>query len=117
VFVDKSVKAIEAIARLPVMKMSVACALYAGCADSVLKKLENMGETFNCVYVDPPYYSSEIENILPQLAVSKLLTAGSYVLFEHPVKKSLPETIGSLNTKKKYKYGDTSLTVYEFFQD
>ncbi|MEO5358719.1 MAG: 16S rRNA (guanine(966)-N(2))-methyltransferase RsmD [Nitrospirae bacterium YQR-1] len=117
VFVDKSVKTIETITSLPLFKIGGTSAAYIGDARSVLKKLENMGETFNCVYVDPPYYSSEIENILPLLSVSKVLTVGSYVLFEHPEKKSLPESIGFLTKKKKYKYGDTLLTVYEFFQD
>ncbi|MBF0466377.1 MAG: 16S rRNA (guanine(966)-N(2))-methyltransferase RsmD [Nitrospirae bacterium] len=117
VFVDKSAKAIEAIVSIPDFKMSGSCAAFVGDAKSVLKKLENLNETFNCIYIDPPYYSNEIENILPVIASSKVLTADSYVILEHPSKKTLPHTVGNLITKKQYTYGDVSLTLYEFFQD
>ncbi|QWR77331.1 16S rRNA (guanine(966)-N(2))-methyltransferase RsmD [Candidatus Magnetomonas plexicatena] len=117
VFVDRSAKAIEAIVSIPAFKISGSCAAFVGVAKSVLKKLENINETFNCIYIDPPYYSDEIENIMPVIASTKVLTAGCHVILEHPAKKQLPHAIGNLITKKQYKYGDISLTVYEFLQD
>ena len=67
---------------------------------------------YDIVYLDPPYHSEELEKMLPFLGEGKILHEGGVVVVEHFSKKSIPEAINLLSLKKRYKYGDTSLTVY-----
>lgn len=67
---------------------------------------------YDIVYLDPPYHSEELAKMLPLLGEGKLLKEDSVVVVEHFSKKSIPEGIKLLSLKKRYKYGDTSLTVY-----
>ena len=67
---------------------------------------------YDIVYLDPPYYSEELANMLPLLGEGRILKEGGVVVVEHFSKTSIPEGVKWLTLKKRYKYGDTSLTVY-----
>ena len=67
---------------------------------------------YDIVYLDPPYHSEELANMLPLLGEGKILQEGGEVVVEHFSKKSIPEGVKFLALKKRYKYGDTHLTVY-----
>jgi len=67
---------------------------------------------YDIVYLDPPYHSDELAKILPILGEGQVLKEGGVVVVEHSSKMSIPEAINLLSLKKRYKYGDTSLTVY-----
>jgi len=67
-------------------------------------------DKFDIVFMDPPYQSDEVMKILPYL--KWILCKDAFVLVEHYFKKTLPERIDDLIVKKRYKYGDTSLTLY-----
>ena len=67
---------------------------------------------YDIVYLDPPYHSGELTKILPLLGEGKILKEGGVVVVEHFSKTSMPEGVKLLSLKKRYKYGDTSLTVY-----
>jgi 16S rRNA (guanine(966)-N(2))-methyltransferase RsmD len=67
---------------------------------------------YDIVYLDPPYHSEELARMLPVLGEGKILKQGSLVVVEHSSKTSLPDSVKLLTLKKRYKYGDTSLTVY-----
>lgn len=69
-------------------------------------------ETFDIIFLDPPYASGELEIALPLLAGGDILKDKGIVIAEHSTKKILPPETGSLGLKKIYKYGDTSLSVY-----
>jgi 16S rRNA (guanine966-N2)-methyltransferase len=74
------------------------------------------GEAFDFIFIDPPYQSEEIMKILPLLSDGLILSRDGIIIVEHFSKIALPEEIGNLKTKKTYKYGDTSLTTYEFVE-
>lgn len=67
---------------------------------------------FDIIFLDPPYYSGELEDILSNLADARIVQDGGIVIAEHLSKKRLPEEIGTLRQKKAYKYGDTMLTLF-----
>jgi 16S rRNA (guanine(966)-N(2))-methyltransferase RsmD len=67
---------------------------------------------YDIVYLDPPYHSGELAKILPLLGEGKILKEDSLVVVEHFSKTSIPGSVKLLSLKKRYKYGDTSLTVY-----
>jgi 16S rRNA (guanine(966)-N(2))-methyltransferase RsmD len=67
---------------------------------------------YDIVYLDPPYHSEELVKMLPLLGEGKILKEGGVVIVEHFSKTAIPEGVKLLTLKKRYKYGDTSLTVY-----
>ncbi len=79
-----------------------------------LKKARDRGDTFDFIFVDPPYRSGELMKVLPFIAEGGLLKEDGVVIVEHPSKKLLPETIGILRQKKRYVYGDTALTTFVY---
>ena len=78
-------------------------------ADFVSKSLEGDVDVF---FLDPPYDSDELINVLPLIAESASLTDETRVLAEHRSSMTLPDEFGRLYKKKTYKYGDTTLSLY-----
>ena len=67
---------------------------------------------YDIFFIDPPYKSDEIEEVLPIIGKNRLLRDGGVVIVEHFSKKKVPETAGNLRITKIYRYGDTTLTLY-----
>ncbi|HWR57961.1 MAG TPA: 16S rRNA (guanine(966)-N(2))-methyltransferase RsmD [Thermodesulfovibrionales bacterium] len=70
------------------------------------------GKRYDIVFLDPPYHSGELMEVLPLIGEGNILEEGSLVIAEHFFKTRLPDTIEGLGLIKSYKYGDTVLTVY-----
>jgi 16S rRNA (guanine(966)-N(2))-methyltransferase RsmD len=81
-------------------------------AESFIKKKLAKKESFDIIFLDPPYGSDELENILPLLGKCDTLAENAIVMAEHSSKVGLPDEPGSLRKKKTYRYGDTALTLY-----
>lgn len=73
-------------------------------------------DRFDIVFVDPPYYSDEMDRLLPVLGEGEMLSEDAVVIAEHRSKKTLPDEVGRLIKKKQYKYGDTMLTLFRKVQ-
>ncbi len=69
-------------------------------------------QSFDFIFIDPPYTSDEVEKILPRLKQGDIIAEDGEVIIEHHHKKSLPEKIGIFLLIKKYKYGETLLSFY-----
>ncbi len=81
-------------------------------APSALKALEDAGERFRLVFIDPPYQGRLLEKALQFLADSKLLDDGSIVIAEHSNRETLRGEFGSLRQFDGRTYGDTILDFY-----
>ncbi|MFA5353412.1 MAG: 16S rRNA (guanine(966)-N(2))-methyltransferase RsmD [Thermodesulfovibrionales bacterium] len=79
--------------------------------------LRKNSRSFDIIFADPPYGSSELELILPEIMNRGLAGERGIVILEHPSKKALPSHSGALELKKTYKYGDTSLSLYRAFHE
>jgi len=69
-------------------------------------------ESFDIIFLDPPYQSDEIERVLPYIGEYDILKDDGCVLVEHFSKLALPDHIQKIKQIKNYKYGDTMLTLY-----
>ncbi|VAX29236.1 16S rRNA (guanine(966)-N(2))-methyltransferase [hydrothermal vent metagenome] len=78
-----------------------------------LKKAPEYGDTFDFIFIDPSYQSGEVMKVLPFIAEGGILKDGGMVMVEHFSRKLLPESVGSLRQKKRYIYGDTTLTTFK----
>lgn len=86
-------------------------------ASAFIKRAQKEGTLkADIIFLDPPYLSDELDRILPLIAEAGrgVLAPEALVVAEHATrKKTLAGTIGELKKKKSYRYGDTTLTVYE----
>ena len=71
---------------------------------------KNSRDTYDLVFLDPPYASGLLEQILPLVAVK--LRVGGSVVCETDAEKELPETIDSMSLVKSGKYGKAKLWFY-----
>jgi len=86
--------------------------VYSEKADDFIKRSSLSGIRFDIIFADPPYASDEIMKIVQMIAENDLLSEGGCFLAEHSSKLTLPEHSGALSCLKKYKYGDTMLSLY-----
>ena len=70
--------------------------------------------TFDIIFLDPPYASDELKNVLPIIDKSNLLADDGIVIVEHSSKHILSNQFENLTLKKTYRYGDTALTLYRY---
>lgn len=67
---------------------------------------------FDVVFADPPYRTDDMKTILTVLSADMLAPDGVLVL-EHLSSMSAPEEIGGFERPRRYRYGDTTLSVYK----
>ena len=77
-----------------------------------LQYLQNCRETFDIVFLDPPYAEVFLENALNKLAEIDILESGAIIVAERPVDKELPWELPGFTKSRDYKYGNTFLTLY-----
>ncbi len=77
-----------------------------------LRKEEGRGHRYRIVFLDPPYRSDELVEVLPLIGEGCILEDDGLVVAEHFSKTRLPEDIKGLRLIRSYKYGDTMLSVY-----
>ncbi|MBE0427114.1 MAG: 16S rRNA (guanine(966)-N(2))-methyltransferase RsmD [Nitrospirae bacterium] len=82
-------------------------------AEEFLKKAFVIKEIFDIFFVDPPYYSEEIEKVLPLIGEKGLLNENGLIIVEHFFKKRVTENLDNLKIHRSYRYGDTMLTFYK----
>ncbi len=75
--------------------------------------LSKTEDQFDIIFVDPPYASDEIDTVLPMIDRLPVLRHEGIVIAEHSSKRTLPEMSGDLMLVKRYKYGDTALTLFK----
>jgi 16S rRNA (guanine(966)-N(2))-methyltransferase RsmD len=81
-------------------------------ARAALAALADAGESFDVIYVDPPYASDLYEKALEQAGRNGLLGEDGVVVAEHFHKRALPERIGALARTREVRVGDHRLSFY-----
>ncbi len=77
-----------------------------------LSFLENAGESFRLVFLDPPYRQGMGIQVLNRLASSPLLDESSVVVVEFAAGEAVPLEFGTLREFDRRTYGDTSLAFF-----
>jgi 16S rRNA (guanine966-N2)-methyltransferase len=76
-----------------------------------LKFLENCHQSFDIIFLDPPYQSEYYEKVFSLLNKNpSILKPDGILIVEYGTKAQLPDILFSRG--KSYKYGDTSITLY-----
>jgi 16S rRNA (guanine966-N2)-methyltransferase len=80
---------------------------------SVASALGYLAESYDLVFLDPPYAQArETGAALELLAGSAILAAEARVVVCHPSREPLGEYYGTLAQIKDRRYGDTAVTIY-----
>lgn len=76
------------------------------------KKESEKDVKYDIIFLDPPYYTEELTRVLPIIGEGDILKESGVVIVEHSSRKEPPEAVKRLKAVKKYRYGDTMLTLY-----
>lgn len=79
---------------------------------NILATLKVQGQTFDVIFLDPPYRASLVEDTLQQLGDGQLLSEDGQVIAEHFFKRVLPERYGRLRRVRVARFGDVALSFY-----
>ena len=77
-----------------------------------LQFLSQCRETFDIIFLDPPYAEVFLENSIKKISEIDILQSGGIIVTERPVEKALNLEIDGFSRSKDYKYGRTLITLY-----
>ena len=77
-----------------------------------LQFLKTTKESFNIIFLDPPYAEVFLENALKMITEIDILQSGGIIVTERPLGKELPFEFPGYTRSKDYKYSKTILTIY-----
>jgi 16S rRNA (guanine966-N2)-methyltransferase len=78
-----------------------------------LRSLARQGESFDVIFLDPPYQRNWVKACLEAIARENLLRASGTLVVEHSAREQPEAEYGSLILKDQRKYGDTWLSFFE----
>ncbi|MFC1987140.1 16S rRNA (guanine(966)-N(2))-methyltransferase RsmD [Chloroflexota bacterium] len=79
---------------------------------SVAKALSFLDKEYSIILIDPPYADDSIDNLLEQVATSKLVGTDTALVVTHYTHRSLNSTYARLNLIKEHRHGDSCIAVY-----
>ena len=114
VFIEHHRPAVDLIRRnLAALKIEAEYRLLTSAALAGLERLAEDGETFDYVFLDPPYDAiREYHQILREFGRGKLLQPSSLVIAEHSRHVVLEEQYVSLRRSRLLRHGDAQLAFY-----
>ena len=74
--------------------------------------LKNTNESFDIIFLDPPYAEVFLENSLKMITEIDILQSGGIIVTERPLGKELLWNFPGYTRSKDYKYSKTVLTIY-----
>ena len=68
---------------------------------------------YTIVFADPPYAeASDLPALLAEPATDDLFAMDAWLVIEHAAKTALPMSLGCTQFLRRYRYGDTALSLY-----
>lgn len=82
-------------------------------AERALKLFAEEGQTFDLVFLDPPYAQQKIVEQVEEMLEKRLINDGGCVICETDRSAGLPDEISELSLKKRQIYGGTEIVIYQ----
>ena len=112
VFCDKSLDSIKIIkSNIEKARVVDRSQIVSGDFKRCLRDMEAKNQSFDMIFVDPPYYEGLFEEVLDTIRSYKILKKDGIVIVEHDAKRPIGQVEG-LEVYKEKKYGITMLTFY-----
>ena len=80
---------------------------------SVSKALTFLNNSYDIIFIDPPYSNLSTNNLLVNLAKSNLLVKNSTAVLCHANRSPLNSNYDGLHLVKQRRYGDTFIFIYQ----
>jgi 16S rRNA (guanine(966)-N(2))-methyltransferase RsmD len=113
-FVESDQTALRVLrANLAHCGLDTAAAIHACSAAAFLKHRAKAALQHDLVFADPPYQHGRLAELWAALAETPAITPGALIVLEHSSKSSVPSVREHLNLLRQYRYGDTTLSVFE----
>ena len=77
-----------------------------------LSYLSHCRETFDLIFLDPPYAEIFLENALKSISEIDILSECGILICERSAEKTLPALIGCLHVSREYRYGRVAVSLY-----
>jgi 16S rRNA (guanine966-N2)-methyltransferase len=115
VLVDASVEACRVIRdNLSRVGQADRCRVLTIGAGRALRHLEQQHESFDLIFIDPPYGQRLVERTLTIIAQMSILRATGVIVAEHSVRDPVGERYGDLVLHDRRRYGDTMLSFFRW---
>jgi 16S rRNA (guanine(966)-N(2))-methyltransferase RsmD len=82
-----------------------------------IRRLEAQKKSFDLIFLDPPYATSEGKNCLNLLASSRLFNFQTVIILEHASGEDYPCEINKFSLSRRKNYGSTTVSFYEVKND
>jgi len=80
---------------------------------NVSKAINFLNGSYDIIFIDPPYSNSTANNLLANLAKSKLLERNSTIVLCHANRFPLNSKYDGLHLIEQRRYGDTYISIYQ----
>ncbi len=115
VFVEKDRKIVEIIIEnLIKSKLREKAIVINKSFENSFKEIQNHQDSFDLIFVDPPYEKASYESIMESVMEHGMLKREGVLIVEHLKKESLPDRIRTIERFKRRAYGQTELSFYKF---
>lgn len=113
ILVDVSRKAANTIREnLRALGFSHNAKIWIGSVPKSLRQLSRKGETFDLVFLDPPYEKGWVGKILEVIGQERLMRKAGMVVAEHSSREEVQERYGVLELHDQRRYGSTVLSFF-----
>ena len=82
-----------------------------------LSYLSRCRETFDIIFLDPPYAEVFLENSLRKISEIDILSSRGIIICERPAEKLLDFEVPGFQRGKDYRYGNTWVTIFRKVQE
>jgi 16S rRNA (guanine966-N2)-methyltransferase len=80
---------------------------------SVSKALDFLSNSYDIIFIDPPYSDDSTNNLLTSLSKSNLLKENSTIVLCHANRFTLNSDYGGFHLVRQRRYGDTFIFIYQ----
>lgn len=113
-FVESNPTAIRVLhANVAQCKLDAAAEIQTCSACTFLKRQAKTAAQYDIVFADPPYQQDQLAELWPVLAGTEVITPDALIVLEHASKSAMLPANSRLNLLRQYRYGDTTLSVFE----
>ncbi|MEI4790916.1 16S rRNA (guanine(966)-N(2))-methyltransferase RsmD [Bacillus sp. FJAT-53060] len=113
IFIDRDMKAIQTIkenlSQLLLMDQSE---VFQNDAQRALAAIVKRGESFQAIFLDPPYQDQKLKALLDMIDEHSLLADDGVIVCEHDKDVMLPNETGQLHISRQELYRLTGITIY-----
>ncbi|MSQ78016.1 MAG: 16S rRNA (guanine(966)-N(2))-methyltransferase RsmD [Nitrospiraceae bacterium] len=113
-FVESNPSALRVLrANITQCKLEAAAEIQTCPTGAFLKRHAKAVVQHDIVFADPPYQQDHLAELWTALAGTATIAPDALIVLEHSSKSAVPKENGRLSLLRQYRYGDTTLSVFE----